>query len=729
MLLGWACPAQAAATTPALTVELGVAPDKVPDQVCIVSTAAHPDAQLLQKGGAIGPPNASLRLAQVGLLRPERYRSNPSPTESQVWRFDALPDTATSDSAGRHDPGAQRPGTDTGSAQDEASTRVALTLLQQRPFIAAALEALRAPVDEGSSCEARSVCAPEFLIPQKLPNSSGDPDKLYVMCSPNVRPTGHSEPQVAVLFVNTHTSIQPPLRTITLDGNVVTLGFQANITDQDVFVASVLGGHYSAGGTSASVSRRIVLPLSPRCEHRDVELPYYDARSETLLDVTLTERGKVLLHCNTSIVDGYARVTLPNRFSVEPRMLELKGPNSGLRFAAMWSERVPPENLRTSLRGVSLSWKRDCLYPLDEPCPTARLMESGYDCTELESSDGGSCSYVCDRGFGTVPIRMPQTVRFADSGGTASWTARLAYSGQVVDDYVPPAERSIILRGPSKKDGFWAQDTLWVEQVELLFSSGQTERVPFSIGMRKRIATPNLLCTQSITTRYVSSFPFVPQEQAAKGGIVQLKEPEERRLPFDGHMMVSLGHETKPAWASKSDYVQSFGEGMLGSLGVAMDGGRWASPVFFQGSYEALIGRREFFLETSNGARSPRGAPIVRGLLGGGIGLRLSSTAILLGVTGGISTALLQDDTDALPIHGVLAPVLRTRFFVGGISSLTLTTRYYIFEQQRVIDGSNNLLESRNRNRASIEIGWDFSLGNWIADIFASSMRRHEAGH
>lgn len=721
--------AVAATETPALTIELGVAPENTPDQICIVTTAAHPDAQVAQKNGAVGPPNASLRLSEITALRPKpdpAASQDASATAAHLWQFEAGADAGTAPEG--LEQGKPRDGHAEGAVVPaDSAVAKALLRLRDRPYITAAIAALRQSGEKAATCEGEDICAPRFTMPEKLPNSTGDPDKLYLMCSPNIRPTGHAKQQVAVVFVNTHTSVPPPVRAITLDGNVMTLSLQAAITDQDVFVASVLGGHYAPGGTSASVNRRIVLPLSQRCENRDVELPYYDARSEEKLDVTLAERGQRLLQCQTNIVDGYARVTLPNRATIEPRTLELRGPNSGLRFAATWADRVPPYNLRTSLRGVSVLWRRNCLFPADEVCPAAKLSESGYDCEEQQSPDGEMCAYTCDSGTGTVPIRMPETVAFTRRERPGSWRARLTYSGQVTDDYMPPGERTIVLRGPGRKEGLWEQDALWVDRVELLFSNGQTVTQPFAPGLNKSIATPNLSCDQHVVARYVGTVPYVPEYRDVKGGVIRLEEPKERSLPLDGRFSLGLGHETKPAWANKSDYVQSFGEGAVGSLGIAVVGGPWASPLFYEGAYDVIFSRREFFLQDATGARTAKGAALARGLLGAAIGFRIGGVALSLGASGGISTALLQDDTDSLPIHGVLAPMLRTRFTISGGSALALTTRYYFFEQQRVMDSDNHLLESRARSRASIELAWDFSLGDWMAGRFAHGMHQEQS--
>ncbi len=326
--------AGAAAAAPyVLTLNLDGAADQQPDHVCIVSASPHPDWATPQgKNGRIGPPDASLPLKELRALK----LSGSANLDGKL--------VAASRESGR---------------------------LKDWPYIADAVAALLPRPSADGCASGGKTCQPVFDVPDKIDGGS-DPGSLHVACAPNLRPTGHDNPHVAVVFLNTHLGKHPSIRRITLDGGVASVEFVGDVGDDEVFIASVVGGSYVPQGTASSAQRRIVLGLTPRCSQHVVELPYYDQRSRQLrLKVDLRDGGASLMTCHADVVDGFARVSLPNLPASGQRVLDLRGEGKALHFVASWTDPAPPAALRTTLRGVSFTWNRHCLYPETFACPSA----------------------------------------------------------------------------------------------------------------------------------------------------------------------------------------------------------------------------------------------------------------------------------------------------------------------------------------------------------------------
>lgn len=680
-----------------LTVQLDVPAAEAPDHVCIITTGAHPEWAIMQVNGQLGPPNASLPLSELVSLtagaRLAAASQAATPAFDGTWRFDL---------------------------DSQARILAPEGPLHSRPYIAKALAALVMSAADSASCSANgSICTPTFESALTV-KSQGD---LHMFCAPNARPTSHQLQQVLVAFLNSHTGVPPPTRSVILDGNVLTIQFDGNVQDHDVFVIAALGGHYAADTTAASINRRIVLPLFPRCRITEVELPYYDQRSEQQFTVTLHETHEKN-SCTLDVVDSLARIRLPFRADSETKTLELRGASSGLRFVGKWSERPPPATLRTTLQGLSFVWNRHCLYPKRESCPEAHLLDSGYKCTANTSEDG-SCSYVCDSESATVPIRTPEVVQFERKRTHQTWTGRVTFSGIHLSDYVPLEQRKLVVEIPeSKETGSWlASLHALVGGIDVDLPRGGTLNLRYMPGTDRVIDVPGAECEQTATTRYLGAFPYRPDPHRLSGGVLHLDEPEADHLAFDGQMEIGTGYELKPAYASGEREFLSFPAGGTFMFGAHAAISRWGSPWFYEAAFENTYGVREYLIQDSASSTTIKRAWIARALLSVGAGIRVSRSTLSVDVGGGLSGALAPDQTDHLPISAFFAPSLRSTIPLTNSSSLSLITTYYFGETTRVFDTNDMYLSSQPRHRASIVLAWSLSLGNLLSGLFAHTIR------
>lgn len=697
MILGlavaaWTRPAVAGLPPYYLTLELVGASEHAPDHVCVVSPMAHPE-WTKKKGGVMGPPDASLPLKDLESLARSEDRSSGSTQPN--WRFDTASVT-------------------------KLVTATSLT----RPRIASALAALAFDPGTSGSCDTPGeVCRPSFDLPSRIGTSSNDSKSLHLACTPNERPTTRREqPTVApsqkvlVLFLNTHTGVYPAIRRIKFDGNIVTIQFDGFVDDNDVFLASILGGHYLPGQTVSSSGRRIVLPVVPRCYIRNIELPYYDERSEQDVYAELTERHTSLLTCRASIVDGVVRMHLPARENSDLKQLELLG-LSGLRLTANWSDRVPPEGLRTKLRGISLRWVRHCMYPSEESCPSASLLNSSVQCSD-GILHGQECLYTCDAGAATVPLNIPEDVRFTRSVTNQSWTARVNFSGTRLDAYIEPLYRKIIITTPKASPEY----SRWVDSIDIRLSKVRATTVPFSSGKNISIDAPGAECGDVVIYQYVGTRPFTSTTGTLRGGVLALTDTKDLATIIDGRMALGFGTE----WAPSAELSQA---GPTVSTGAVFDINPTGSVWFIGGTAELLYGQGGYLVQDSIGARTARSGVTVRALFGATAGLRSEWAATSFGIEGGFSISTPPDGRDPLPAQGVLASIIRTTYHITKRSSFSMIGRKYIFEHTRVFDEVGQIIASEAKRGFSFEMTWEWSLSSFINDLLNTRSHKRLLRH
>jgi hypothetical protein len=660
-----------------LTFELDVPVEDQPHHVCVVSRGGHKDT--------------SVPLSTLATLRAPELADGTAPDSLEnegagdTWRF------AASQLVGAVAPHG---------------------VLEDRSSIAGALGALGADASQTPDCDGGGgTCMPGFAIAPDL-TVEGGLENLHIACAANLRAKRQSSARdsatlVAVLFLNRHKQVMSPISGVSLDGNVASVTLVGSIRGDAVFVASVLGGHYAPGGTATSVGGRIVLPLIPRCQLYDVELPFSDPRSESELAVELRETGKpkALLTCRGAVVDGFIRVRLPHRPTHAQRILEISGERGGnpdrvaLRYITTWSDRTPPRPLRAALRSVSFSWTRHCLYPPRERCPRAILSDSGTECDDRVAGDG-TCEYVCDARARNVPIRLPEAVTFKRRDRLDEWSGRLSYSGQTLDGYVPPIQQSIDVRVPNvPRSGAPVH-------VQMTLTKGHQEAFPFSPG-KLNVRVPDTLCTDEAAFRYTGPSRYRVRKYPVAGGEIQLEPPDAVASPADLRLVIGIGHEFM---TFGSDAVEpGFGKGLYWRVGVASAFPRIVKHVFLEASSEFLIGSREYFVSDAAGTVSERSAGVMRFLLGTGVGYQSGRHAVVGGISGGFTDGI-GAHRDFIPMRGIVSPTLRWRIFIAGKSSVTSSLRLFVREQTGMFDLHDTLASNRDRSLAGFDVAWDYSM-------------------
>lgn len=692
-LLGRWTSATAAPSPPPyfLTIQLDIRADQAPDHICLVSSFQHPEWNTKQTDETIGPDDASLPLTLIDPIAvpPAAKVDAGDAPDRTTWQFDA-----------------------TSQAKLDASPGA----WQARPHIKAALAAMVFDARTAITCtNPGEACRPFFEILPYVANTARGKDPLHIVCRSNARPTHRADKRVLVIFLNTHSGVHPLARTIMLDGNVVTVRLEGSIPASEVFIASVLGGHYFPGETATSFDRRVVLTPTPRCHETNIELADYDARSEQTLAVKVTEGAVPLLTCHVQVIDGYAKVSLPERSATDPKIVELAGPTSGLRFTATWSDRVPPPTLRGTLRGISLYWVRHCFYLPREDCPSAHLVDSGLDCAGVKDRDG--CSYACDAENANIPIHIPEIVLFTRALTHDTWMGRVSFSGARLDAYVDPRDRKIVIETPrQERHGFLSLFNPGLDKIDLLFPKGRNVTLPFEAGMSKIVDAPGMECQEDVVYRYIGETLFQSAVQSVKDGAFALESPGELISSPDLHLFLGVGLETVDNQRIGLDHV-------LLNVGVDMPFSRWNSWWLVDGLFDVMAGQRGYYLQGSGGDRSLHDTRWGRILLGVAPGINGPLFRISGGIEAGMSFGVIDDHS--LSPRIAFALVVRSRVKISHNVDLFVAGHWSLGEQALTLDADHHVIGTQPRSSSDTEVGLEWSLPG---SVFDDNARRRRNG-
>ena len=220
----------------------------------------------------------------------------------------------------------------------------------------------------------------------------------------------------------------------------------------------IAGGHYAAGAAVVSIHdhEHIQLPLVPMEMHRGLKLPpsrdtQTYPKCENLCTVT-PDRRRVVLE----------REGVTER----PPWIHVEG--GDFAADAEWWSNAPPEVIEPLVSRIDFSWKRPlCLRDLSTPddCPQASLPSVPSTCQKPSLDASKSvCNYSCSA---SVPkgvhsgFSLPTTVDFqfnasastssppdsaAPTRAPGSFSASLAYAGQVIGGDVNERQRDVLVR-------------------------------------------------------------------------------------------------------------------------------------------------------------------------------------------------------------------------------------------------------------------------------------------
>ncbi len=449
------------------------------------------------------------------------------------------------------------------------------------------------------SCNPRYEIKPEVF---NYLNSDGTTEQkfeeLHIACTPNRRSPpstdglGGADPDdqrvlVALLDFQAPGEARPTLKELRLDGSIarIVLGQASKLPP--VVVAGSIGGHYAFGSTKMALDGRILMPIEPRCSLHEVALPpMIRARGGVPIRIEASLEGlSKEMSCAGVLKEGRSmRIRLPHLTSEEQKTLRIIAraaigpkilstptlrPPSALFganeeacgrlpfhgvFEAHWQGARPPVELRASARQVSFEWKSHCLFRAEcgqrddtkrSDCPNATLAEIGMPCEASYDEYRGTCHYSCpdspNRNLG-LEFDLPTEVRFESEVNNDAWEEQLSYAGELLDGFVPPAERWVEVDfdswRPMLKQPFLGDR---IDHVTITTPAGRRHVIEPPIDGNKRIPVPNAGCQDSFTYKIHGERRFRAMSATIGKGALELDGPGETARVVSYGLTASVG--------------------------------------------------------------------------------------------------------------------------------------------------------------------------------------------
>jgi hypothetical protein len=395
-------------------------------------------------------------------------------------------------------------------------------------------------------------CGPQVAPPSRI----APPSELFVACAADsliAEDTARRDPRVLVMMLE-HLDASPPvIESLVLAGGVATIGVQANLR-RVIVTARSLGGHYAAQQRSARAetsgeSKVIVLPLAPRCQWRELELPGARLRERDRPRLSLRIGGERIdgERCLGELRgDGRLRVLTPR---VEPGVrgdLELEiaaGAGEGGEggepghFGGRWSGPWPPSPLPLQPYQLAFTWRPpECVYPADL-CPRAEL-ESGIVCAAQR--DGDLCRYRCPgevERADPVALTPPLTVHFEKDDPRQRWSDILSRPGQTLSSYATGDQ--VVVHADVDA---WKKDTPGsrITHVEVLGADGSVRRFPLAGVSRLRIPLPAPTC-EPLRYRLIGDRIYQETFAELRGGEALLGPPQRQARIMTFNLLLAQG--------------------------------------------------------------------------------------------------------------------------------------------------------------------------------------------
>jgi len=392
-------------------------------------------------------------------------------------------------------------------------------------------------------------CGPQVAPPSRI----APPSEIFVACAADSlisEDTAKRAPRVLVMMLE-HLDASPPvIESLVLAGGVATIGVQTNLR-RVIVTARSLGGHYAAQQRSARAetsgeSKVIVLPLAPRCQWRELELPGGRLRERDRPRLSLRIGGEAADHgpCLAELRgDGRLRVLTPRvepgargHLELEIAADEAEGGEPG-RFGGRWSGPWPPAPLPLQAYQLAVTWRPpECVYPADL-CPRAEL-ESGIVCAARR--DGDLCRYRCPgevERADPVALAPPLTVHFEREDPRQRWSDILSRPGQTLSSYATGDQ--VIVHA---EVGAWKKDTPGsrITHLEVLGADGSVRRFPLAGVSRLRIPLPAATC-EPLRYRLIGDRIYQETFAELRGGEALLGPPQRQARIMTFNLLLAQG--------------------------------------------------------------------------------------------------------------------------------------------------------------------------------------------
>ncbi len=342
----------------------------------------------------------------------------------------------------------------------------------------------------------------------------------------------------------------PVIESLKLTGGIATVGIEADL-QRIVVTARSLGGHYlpqrrsqrAEGG--GGENKLVVIPLQPRCQWVELNLPYGRVREE--------DRARVEMYVHGTQIDpascvGPLRGTSRVQVRVarvgagEPGTLELvlrPGAQAGepARFGHAYTGPWPAKLVQVHATQIPLVWRPPACVVADDFCPRITL-ESGVGCSGRRA--GGACHYTCpggDEQHSLDAITPPLTVHFEKDHPHQRWSEILTRVGQPLTSYVT-----------GDKVYVHADVSLWkthvpgarVEGIAFLGDDGSVREFPLRGRDAIELALPDATCGP-VRYRMIGDRKYVERTADVRGGKVLLEPPERSSRVLTFHLSLLQG--------------------------------------------------------------------------------------------------------------------------------------------------------------------------------------------
>lgn len=373
---------------------------------------------------------------------------------------------------------------------------------------------------------------------------------------------------------------QGVVHSIVLNGRVI--GVEGT-WGRDRPVAMVLGGHYFPGEAStAGFYDRIALKAQTRCEVYHLQLPGVVQHAapkravRTLVRVYPEgddrENGSHEKPCNgcerplcqqkpgteeciyetMTVMLSRDRGRRPVEASLELPALPHESStgsvagSTSLELEGVKRARGDSHAVPLRLSEIRFGWQDRCEYPSSPECPSARLVEPGTACANVQRAGQGSeqCWYRCQVPATAAAFRLPVTVRFDLASADDSWTETLSYVDQVLTGFTAAASRRFELR-MNRTAALYRSAADTVRSVRLSTPSGLSYELsdlkrlvlPYSPS---RVKVPGGECGYPIQYRYVGDRQYVTRNTQIEDGVIELAPPRDAAVEWSPGFLVAV---------------------------------------------------------------------------------------------------------------------------------------------------------------------------------------------
>jgi hypothetical protein len=293
------------------------------------------------------------------------------------------------------------------------------------------------------------------------------------------------------------------------------------------------------------------------------------------------------------------------------------------------------------------------------------------------------------------------------------WEDRLDYSGQVLDQFVSPDARRLVLeveRNVMEEAMEWPR----ISGIELVFPDGTSQFIPSADMPGASIRISGLDCDTRIGYRLIGQRTFPRMAARAEGGQLVISNIGERVLGLGNAVVLGLGYARPFSSPLDTSYAPSLD--FPGGAQIIVQNSIALTPWRGLFTYdlllpELIVGNSEYRVRSGDGQASLRGVWVAKFLFGARIGARFSIPSALdfdFGIGGllGFSKALSPEASDVAPSRLLGGPAIYFRVWTGRSSAIEFDSPMIFGSPLTTKDADGRIEDTEARNYVFINVGY-----------------------